>query len=160
MDLVTLSVHISPQKPPVKFFGVVEQVVTRNWRREDVDQRLLDTCQRQNVLYFKMTFVLWIKTSNVPKELDKIFTVTKITRLNTVIKQFILNAELARSPLCDVILHPSDFVDAFKLDSVDVEENQTSLNPSQYKAVESITRTIVCASDREPKVALLQGPPG
>ncbi|XP_046652197.1 uncharacterized protein LOC124343119 isoform X5 [Daphnia pulicaria] len=160
MELVTLTVHISPQKPPVKFFGVAEQVVTRNWRAEDVDPRLLETCQRQNVLYFRMSFVLWIKMSNVPKELDKIFSVTKISRLNTVVKQFILNAELACSPLCDVILHPSDYVDAFKLDTVDVEENHPVLNPCQYQAVESITRTMVCASDREPKVALLQGPPG
>ena len=160
MDLVTLSIHISPQKPPVKVFGVVDQVVTRNWRREDVDQRLLDTCQRQNSLYFRMSFVLWIKASNVPKELDRIFTVTKIARLNTIVKQFILNAELATSPLCDVILHPSEYVDAFQLDTVDVEDSHNLLNPSQYKAVESITRTMVCASDREPKVALLHGPPG
>ncbi|KAK4007478.1 hypothetical protein OUZ56_012633 [Daphnia magna] len=108
----------------------------------------------------KMSFVLLVKFSNVPKELDKIYTITKITCLSTVLKQFILNADLSRSPLCDVILHPSDFSDAFKLDTVDIEGKNDLLNPVQYKAVESITKTIVCASDREPKVALLQSPPG
>jgi hypothetical protein len=98
--------------------------------------------------------------SNVPTDLDKFFVVTIIAPLHTDVKQFILNAELARSPLCDVILCPRDNVDAFKLDAVDVEENHAFLNPFQYKAVESISRTIVCASNREPKVALLQGPPG
>ncbi|XP_057368636.1 uncharacterized protein LOC130689698 isoform X2 [Daphnia carinata] len=159
-DLVAISVPITPQKPPAKYFGVVDQLVFRNWRKDDTDPRLLESCRRPNETYMRMSFVLLVKLSNVPKELDKIYTITKITRLSTVLKQFILNADLARSPLCDVILHPSDFSDAFKLDTVDIEGKNDLLNSVQHKAVESITKTIVCASDREPKVALLQGPPG
>ncbi|KAK4022260.1 hypothetical protein OUZ56_007739 [Daphnia magna] len=159
-DLVAITVPIAPQKPPAKYFCVVDQLVIRNWRKEDTDPRLLESCKRPSDTYMRMSFVLLVKFSNVPKELDKIYTITKITRLSTVLKQFILNADLSRSPLCDVILHPSDFSDAFKLDTVDIEGKNDLLNPVQYKAVESITKTIVCASDREPKVALLQGPPG
>ncbi|KZR96045.1 Uncharacterized protein APZ42_009844, partial [Daphnia magna] len=120
-DLVAITVPIAPQKPPAKYFCVVDQLVIRNWRKEDTDPRLLESCKRPSDTYMRMSFVLLVKFSNVPKELDKIYTITKITRLSTVLKQFILNADLSRSPLCDVILHPSDFSDAFKLDTVDIE---------------------------------------
>jgi hypothetical protein len=95
---------------------------------------------------------------HVPPNLGSIFTVTRISRLNTVFKQIIQIAELARSPLCEVILHPSDYEDAFKLDAV-LDDNHAFLNPIQYKAVASITKE-VSSAEREPKVALLQGPPG
>ncbi|KAI9550999.1 hypothetical protein GHT06_005554 [Daphnia sinensis] len=159
-DLVATTVPIAPQKPPANYFGVVEQLMFRNWRKEDTDSRLLELCERPNDTYMRMSFSLLVKLSNAPKELDKIYTITKITRLSTVVKQFVLNADLVRSPLCDVILHPSDFPNAFKLDTVDIQGKNNMLNPVQYKAVESITKTIVCTSDRKPLVALLQGPSG
>lgn len=155
MDLVTLTV---PQNSPSKFFGVVKDVVNnRNWQKGKVDQRLLETCQ-ENALNRRILFVLWIKMSDVPKELNQIFTITKIVRLSTIVKPLILNAELLRSPLCDVILNPYDNVEAFELNTVSVEENHALLNPSQFKAVESIASTMVYS--HEPKVALLHGPSG
>ncbi|EFX89072.1 hypothetical protein DAPPUDRAFT_310816 [Daphnia pulex] len=157
MELVSLTVA-SPQKPPVEIFAVAEQV-RYWWKRErgEIDPRLLAICQRPNIPI--TSFNLRIKMYHVLPQLNQVFTVTKITRLKTAMKQFILNAELARSPLCNAIIQPSDHVDAFKLETVN-QENHTVLNASQFKAVESIAQTVVYSSDKQPKISLVHGPPG
>ena len=158
MDLVTLTVQLPKPNTFSKVFGIVEEVELRKIIRKDIlDHRLLSTCSSPPE--YRVVFKLRLKNSNVPKQLDSIFTITKIMGLRTVVKQFQTSAELSRSLLCEVILHPSDYADAFKLDEVDVQ-NHEQLNPIQYKAVESITRTIINTPNHEPKVALLQGPPG
>jgi hypothetical protein len=156
MDLFSITFNSSRQKPPKKIFDVAEHVRYRSWEIGEIDPRLLKTCQDPNIPI--TSFVLRILMYHVPPNLGSIFTVTRISRLNTVFKQIIQIAELARSPLCEVILHPSDYEDAFKLDAV-LDDNHAFLNPIQYKAVASITKE-VSSAEREPKVALLQGPPG
>lgn len=159
LDLVALSV---PLKPNVLFqaFGIVENVEIRKvTSTHPPNRRLLEVRKRPENPDCRILFNLRIKASNVPLHLDNIFTITSVTPLRPVIKQFLLHAELDCSPLCDVILHPGDNKEAFKLDMVDKEGNK-KLNPVQHKAVESITSTILNAPEDEPKVALLQGPPG
>ncbi|XP_046463247.1 uncharacterized protein LOC124209338 isoform X2 [Daphnia pulex] len=157
MDLVALDVHISPQEPPVKIFAVAERLdIKHYWKSDQIDSRLLEIPQCLN--FPLKSFFLRMEMSRVPRNLDKFFTVTTVSRLNTVVKQFILNAELARSPLCEVILRPSDCEDAFQLDAVDLE-SQAVLNPVQHEVVESFSRTVVFASENQPRVALLHGPP-
>jgi hypothetical protein len=107
-----------------------------------------------------MSFTLWIKESCVPQELDNIFTVTKVLSLKTVVEHFFLDAKLALSPLFEAILRPNDNVDAFEMDTANLPKNNTALNPCQFTAVQSISRTIVSTSAEEPKIALLHGPPG
>lgn len=156
MDLITLTVPL-PNQSISKVFGVVHDVQMRRIiRRENIDPRLLATSSQPDHL---VTFTLRVKPSNVPSGLDGIFTVTRVTQLKTMIRQFQLNAELDRSLLCDVILHPTNHAEAFKLEKVDVGEIKM-LNAVQHKAVESITKTIVDTLAYVPKVALLQGPPG
>ncbi|EFX90208.1 hypothetical protein DAPPUDRAFT_94481 [Daphnia pulex] len=46
------------------------------------------------------------------------------------------------------------------MDTGNLPKNNTSLNPCQFTALQSISRTMVCTSAEEPKIALLHGPPG
>jgi hypothetical protein len=158
LDLLTVTV---PNRSPTVFFGVARKVVRHSFNRnkDKIDEKLLNSLQKSNLPVSKISFELWITASNVPEVLDSTFTVTKVLRLDNLVKSLIVNAELATSPLCDVILRPKDNPNVFKLDWIDkLEENHATLNSSQNRAVASISTTMVCSL--EPKIALLQGPPG
>lgn len=160
LDLVALSIPIANSQTTMKVFGIVENVELRTITPDKpLDQRLLKAHKRIGSPDYRITFYLRVKQSNIPLKLNSIFTVSSVTALRTVYKQFVLNAELDSSPLGEVILNPGGLSEAFRLDVVDVEGNE-KLNPIQNKAVDSITRTILNTCDDEPKVALLQGPPG
>jgi hypothetical protein len=58
-------------------------------------------------------FTLRLLKSHVPNTLDQDFIVNKLSSLNMVVEQFILNAELANSSLFDEILRPSENVNVF-----------------------------------------------
>lgn len=158
-DLVSLSI---PVKPSIimEVFGIVENVEIRKiTSSQPPNRRLLEVRKRPENPDWRLIFNLRLKSTNVPTHLDNIFKITSVTPLRSIIKQFLLHAELDCSPLCEVILHPAELEEAFKLDIIDVEGNE-KLNPVQHKAVESITTTILNTPEDEPKVALLQGPPG
>jgi hypothetical protein len=101
---------------------------------------------------------VWIKEGNFPKfPFD--CTVKKILPFGPIMKQLLLVADLETSWLGDVILRSNPCNQAFKLKKIDVKNNRTHLNASQYEAVESITSTIL-EQPNETKLALLHGPPG
>lgn len=152
MELVTLNTKISPKGLTVKVFAVVEGMEmfsSNKWRENEVEVRPSN---------FK--FTLRLLKSHVPNTLDQDFIVNKLSSLNMVVEQFILNAELANSSLFDEILRPSENVNVFKLDTATILENNTALNSGQLKAVHSITTTRVHASTKTPKIALLHGSQG
>lgn len=159
-DLVALSIPLKANPQFMKVFGIAENVEMRKITSANpANRRLLDVRKRPENPEWRIKFKLRLKSANAPPGLDNVFTITSVTPLRSIIKQFLLHAELDCSPLCDVILQPGDLSEAFKLDMVDVEGNE-KLNPVQHKAVESITTTILNTPEDEPKVALLQGPPG
>lgn len=158
-DLLTFLVPLPKPKEAMEVFAIAENVECRFANNQsDIDRRILSPSDSKKEV-FRITFDLRVKPSNIPRNLDTVFTVKSASSLRPVIKQFLLNGNLWSSPLCDVILNPSAQVGAFQLDLVEVDGNER-LNPVQHKAVESITRSILNTDEDVPKVALLQGPPG
>lgn len=157
-DLVTLKIILPKPQPPFKVFAIAENVTSRFLRNTPhIDQNLVASCRKADM---QISFDLRIKPSHVPHQLkDKIFEMTSVSSLRPIIKQFLVNANLYSSPLCDVVLNPGKQAHAFKLDLIEVNGSD-KLNPVQEKAVESITRSIINTEEDQPKVALLQGPPG
>lgn len=158
-DLLGFEVPLPKPKQPIEVFAIAENIEFRFVNnKSDIDRRILSLSDSTREV-FRINFDLRVKPSNIPRQLDKIFTLKSASSLRPVIKQFLVNANLWSSPLCEVILNPSSQGDAFQLDLVDVDGNGR-LNPVQHKAVESISRSILNTDEDVPKVALLQGPPG
>jgi hypothetical protein len=60
----------------VTVFAVAKLVVINDlWEIDEVDPRLLETCQRSKGP--KKSFLLWVTMSNVPQELDTILLLVK-----------------------------------------------------------------------------------
>ena len=90
------------------------------------------------------------------------FTLERVFSLWMIFKQLKVHATLSFSPLCHIILSISkpgertfEFIPKEHKFNVDGK-----LNPSQKNAVISVAVTMVEAPMHEPRIALLQGPPG
>ena len=90
------------------------------------------------------------------------FTIERVYSLWLLFKQLKVHGRLSFSPLCHVILsisRPQEKTFEFIQKEPEFEIDPL-LNPSQRAAVASVAVTIVEAPTHEPKIALLQGPPG
>lgn len=161
-DLMVLALPVTDQKC-VKLFGIAESVQLRKVpRTEDLDPELRSTCSNKRP-DFLLSFVLRMKRAQRYDDLSrrrKVLTVAKVTTLKTAVKQFCVNADLTMSPLCNVILRPTDHTHAFELTNANTSAGNGKLNARQLTAVRSISDTILRTPKGDPKVALLQGPPG
>lgn len=160
-DLMVLALPVNDQKT-VKLFGIAESVQLRNVARTgDLDPDLRSTCTNKRP-DFILSFVLRVKRFRRYDAMSsrRTLTVAKVMTLKTAVKQFCVNADLTMSPLCNVILRPTDHTHAFELINANNSTGNEKLNAKQQIAVRSISDTILRTPKGDPKVALLQGPPG
>ena len=150
LEVGTLVVLMPLSQKSPKAFGIVENV---NW--DPI------SCVNKDE-QFLATFQLRVKNSLNPHLLNTAHPVLKITSLCPIINQLFMITELDNSPLKKIIIQPSKQEKAFQLALSYSEQlgNVSSHSNHQHSAVQSICRTILISDPTEPKVALLEGPPG
>lgn len=146
-------------REPPRVFGMVETVTLRRYDgSKDIDPRLLQACRSP---YYRINFNLRMKPGNAPKATGHLISMFRVSSLRTHIKQFAIVTELETLPLYPVIMDPIKNSEAFTMmESDQIIRSNAVLNDMQRKAVASITETMLNSDRNEPKVAMLQGPPG
>lgn len=155
-DLIACS-FAKPKSPElvVALGFVMNSKVTTGMRNRKIDYRLSLNNSNKDVL---IEATIAFRQNYTPLNPTGVYKVKKIASLYSLMTLFDHQVALSKSLLCRTVLNPD--LNAFKLPFGAIGYTKSFLDQAQVDALLAVTQTIMMSRPEEPKVALIEGPPG